>query len=250
MNFTDLIWELPNAIPNTLCDGLVNLFEERKDLQKQGMTATGVDLDAKVSTDFPLNSDISPELDKQLFEIMTQNNKEYIDLYAKSLYPEEIRHTLRSFPMYDTGYQIQKTAKDGFYTWHHDFDFAPILDTLPSIASGERKMLMSERICTFIYYLTDDFEGGRTQFYFNGDVHSVVPQKGKALWFPSNTMYLHRGEPVISGEKYIVTGWIYFDSLRGVRTTTLGSEEIRSKLGEENMVFLRDGNLILDRPVQ
>ena len=111
MNFTDLIWELPNAIPNTLCDGLVNLFEERKDLQKQGMTATGVDLDAKVSTDFPLNSDISPELDKQLFEIMTQNNKEYIDLYAKSLYPEEIRHTLRSFPMYDTGYQIQKNCK-------------------------------------------------------------------------------------------------------------------------------------------
>ena len=83
-------------------------------------------------------------------------------------------------------------------------------------------MLMSERICTFIYYLSDDFEGGRTQFYFNGDVHSVVPQKGKGLWFPANPLYVHRGEPVVSGEKYLLTGWIYFDSLRGTKMTTIG----------------------------
>ena len=141
----------------------------------------------------------------------------------------------------------RKTVKGGFYTWHNDYDACPVLDTLPTLGSGTQVML-SDRVCTFIYYLSDDFEGGRTQFYFNGEVHSVVPEKGKAVWFPANTLYVHRGEPVESGEKYLVTGWIYCETLRHTVITCSESKEIRSKIGEENMVFaIDDDGYLVDR---
>ena len=57
---------------------------------------------------------------------------------------------------------------------------------------------------TVLCYLNDDFEGGRTQFPSLN--YAVTPRSGKAILFPSG--YLHCGEPVTSGEKYILVSWI------------------------------------------
>lgn len=60
------------------------------------------------------------------------------------------------------------------------------------------------RYYTVLCYLNDDFEGGNTQFpSFN---RSVTPRCGKAVLFPSG--YLHGGEPVTSGQKYVLVSWI------------------------------------------
>lgn len=60
------------------------------------------------------------------------------------------------------------------------------------------------RYFTLLCYLNDDFEGGRTSFPSLN--HSVEPRAGKALLFPST--YLHRAEPLVSGEKYIIVTWL------------------------------------------
>ena len=241
MKYTDLIWELPNAIPNTLCDDLVNFFEERTDLQRQGVSGIGYNPNVKRSTDISLDSDNAPELDKQLYEIITEHNRNYVELYATKLWPESFRDTqVYSQVMSDTGYQMQKTVKDEFYTWHNDFDIDPVLDTIPTIKASENKIVVNERIFTFLYYLSGDIEGGHTQFYFGGEIHNIIPEKGKGIWFPANSLYTHRGEPVISGEKYVVTGWVYRSKYRAARQTCLLSEETRSEYGEDNMVFLLD----------
>lgn len=55
---------------------------------------------------------------------------------------------------------------------------------------------------TLLIYLNDDFDGGKTIFYdnyFNETVY-VKPEKGKALLFDISLW--HKGEEVISGEKY------------------------------------------------
>lgn len=64
--------------------------------------------------------------------------------------------------------------------------------------------LTRNRYYTVLCYLNDDFEGGNTQF--PALKYSVVPRCGKAILFPS--AYLHGGEPVIRGEKYILVSWI------------------------------------------
>jgi hypothetical protein len=65
---------------------------------------------------------------------------------------------------------------------------------------------------TFLIYLSDDFEGGETRYYFaspggNGmTARGVIPQKGAVVVFPqANTAsYIHEGSAVTKGIKYVV----------------------------------------------
>jgi len=56
-----------------------------------------------------------------------------------------------------------------------------------------------------ITYLNDDFEGGETEFLYQGV--RVKPEKGKTVIFPASYTHVHRGNPPIGGTKYIATTW-------------------------------------------
>ncbi|MDA7967074.1 2OG-Fe(II) oxygenase [Ruegeria sp.] len=79
------------------------------------------------------------------------------------------------------------------FDWHQDGYFER--------PSGERSLF------TFMIYLNDDFKGGGTSFC---DVYAgqsfpefcVTPKKGAALLFYHPIM--HRGDPVLSGQKYVM----------------------------------------------
>ena len=69
-----------------------------------------------------------------------------------------------------------------------------------------------QRLATLLIYLNDDFEGGETVFTKIGKV--VKPKKGKGILFWNTTTdeqiipeSIHRGNPVIKGEKWICTKW-------------------------------------------
>ena len=73
-----------------------------------------------------------------------------------------------------------------------------------------------QRIAQLICYLQSPDEGGATRFFgpaFNG--LAVPAKKGTALIFPTATLdgladerYLHSGEPVVRGTKWIVGTWL------------------------------------------
>ena len=85
------------------------------------------------------------------------------------------------------GTQLVRYAPGGHYIPHSDVG-----------------RLTMNRYYTVLCYLNDDFEGGNTQFPALD--YAVRPQSGKAILFPSR--YLHGGEPVTRGEKYILVSWI------------------------------------------
>jgi hypothetical protein len=61
------------------------------------------------------------------------------------------------------------------------------------------------RTLSTVLYLTDDFEGGGTEF-----PHQVYkPKAGQGLFFPSNWCYPHSGQKVISGNKKVAVTWWY-----------------------------------------
>jgi Uncharacterized iron-regulated protein len=62
----------------------------------------------------------------------------------------------------------------------------------------------NDRYFTVLCYLNDDYRGGYTSFPTMN--FSVVPQRGKAIVFPST--YIHRAEPVLEGTKYIMVSWL------------------------------------------
>lgn len=64
------------------------------------------------------------------------------------------------------------------------------------------------RHLAFMTYLNDVPEGGETEFFYQKI--KVVPVKGLTLIWPADWTYTHRGIPSVTGEKYIITGWLSF----------------------------------------
>lgn len=78
---------------------------------------------------------------------------------------------------------------EGFKQWHID--------------GGEEA---SDRALVYLTYLNDVPDGG-TEFLHHGYVEAQV---GKTIIFPSSLTHIHRGR-VAQSDKYIITGWIYWD---------------------------------------
>ena len=55
-------------------------------------------------------------------------------------------------------------------------------------------------------FLNDDFEGGETEFLYLYE--RVKAKRGMMLLWPAGFTHTHRGNPVLSGEKYISTSWL------------------------------------------
>lgn len=91
-----------------------------------------------------------------------------------------------------TNIKIQKTLPtEGYHVWHieHSNDF-----------------YNSKRAFVFSIYLNDVEEGGETEFlHFS---KRVKPKTGRVVIWPAGFPYLHRGNPPLSGEKYILTSWM------------------------------------------
>ncbi|RHW31401.1 2OG-Fe(II) oxygenase [Lysinibacillus yapensis] len=75
------------------------------------------------------------------------------------------------------------------------------------------KAASNNRISTLVLYLNDVEEGGET--YFPKLNFTVRPKKGMAVYFEYfyneerlNELTLHRGAPVIKGEKWVATQWM------------------------------------------
>ncbi len=91
-----------------------------------------------------------------------------------------------------TSLKIQKTLPtEGYHVWHVEhgrgFDNEP-------------------RAFVFSIYLNDVEEGGETEFlHFS---KRTKPKTGRIVIWPAGFPYLHRGNPPLSGEKYILTSWM------------------------------------------
>jgi hypothetical protein len=110
--------------------------------------------------------------------------KEYTDKY--STLKQYDQHTIYS-------YKVQKTVPTGgYHIWH----------------SEDGSIGFSRRIGVYILYLNDIEEGGETEFLYLSK--RIAPRKGRLLVFPANFPWTHRGNPPLSGDKYIMTGWVEF----------------------------------------
>jgi hypothetical protein len=91
-----------------------------------------------------------------------------------------------------TSLKIQKTLPtEGYHVWHieHGKGF-----------DNEARALV------FSVYLNDVKEGGETEFlHFS---KRVKPKAGRIVIWPASFPYLHRGNPPLSGEKYLLTSWL------------------------------------------
>jgi|694.fasta_scaffold01074_52 prolyl 4-hydroxylase len=94
--------------------------------------------------------------------------------------------------------QMQKYAPGEQYKEHYDYFF-------------HGPECQNNRVGTLIIYLNDDFSGGGTTFHKLD--FTVLPKTGRALYFQYNyepdvnLLTEHSGDPILEGNKYIVTAW-------------------------------------------
>lgn len=87
--------------------------------------------------------------------------------------------------------KLQKTVpQTGYHVWHCE-----------SGSVGNRN-----RIMAFILYLNTVTHGGETEFLYQ--TKRIKPQQGRLVLFPTSYTHVHRGNPPLKGNKYILTGWV------------------------------------------
>ena len=171
-------------VSDELCDELINYFET---VQKQNPSTISVNEKIHNGTNNRKDKslfldEINGTLTSRVNEYLTAAAKEYCDIY-NTLYLDD--GVIKS-----TKQKLQKTEiGGGFHTWHCE----------------DTNLASSNRIAVWTIYLNDVKEGGETEFLYHA--HREKAEKGKICFFPANYMATHRGNPPISNEKYIVTGW-------------------------------------------
>ena len=95
-------------------------------------------------------------------------------------------------PLHFTELKIQKTLPtEGYHLWHLEHN---------------KGMSNEGRAFVFSIYLNDVEEGGETEFL--NFSKRVKPKTGRIVIWPAGFPYVHRGNPPLSGKKYILTSWM------------------------------------------
>lgn len=88
-------------------------------------------------------------------------------------------------------FKLQKTrVGGGYHVWHYE-------------NSGRAT---ASRLLAWMIYLNDVDEGGETEFLYQH--RRERPRAGTLLIWPAGFTHTHRGNPPLSNEKYIITGWV------------------------------------------
>jgi len=127
---------------------------------------------------------------------ITYHAAEFNSIFWSSIYPEYTKKysILKGYPQHNIySIRLQRTLPgEGYHVWH----------------SEDAGQQVKGRILAYMLYLNDDFEGGETEFLYLKT--RIKPRKNRLLLWPAGFTHTHRGNMPLSGEKYIITGWVEF----------------------------------------
>lgn len=182
------IFAFDGALPDFLCDDMVERFEQHRHEQYEGRVGSevGENMSLKKTTDLVVSgkahwNDVDNNLFRSLGLAIRGFQKEY-----------EFFANMQQFK--DMGYNLQRYQPGEYYHWHVDADN-------PQLAN---------RQLVALWYLNDVEvgQGGETEFIHQGI--KVKPEKGKLILFPPFWTHQHRAVTLQEGAKYIATTWITF----------------------------------------
>ena len=125
------------------------------------------------------------------------------------------REDLINNKLVKTRNKIQKTIPgEGYHVWHCEHGALPL----------------GSRIALVMLYLNDVEEGGETEWLYQS--RRVKPRTGTMVICPSGFTHTHRGNPPLSGDKYIATGWYQGNiGLTQVQTAGLNDKQYMESMG-------------------
>jgi|TARA_R110000803_G_scaffold53702_13_gene110126 hypothetical protein len=187
-----------NVVDKQTCENIIKHFEEVKNAglsidrqSKEGVAKLTKDTDMYDLTETPdllPSNSITSANDKIIFQTFKEAfwncYNQYITKYDLT---QTTTHTLDGYV------KIQKTVPgQGYHVWHWEQD---------SVHHGHRLLLV-------MLYLNDVEEGGETEFLYQGI--RVKPKQGSIMICPGSFTHTHRGNPPLTGEKYVMNTWAVY----------------------------------------
>lgn len=194
----DLILEIPNFVPEVLCNHLIKKFDFDQNKQDGVVCMDG---ERKVIPELKNCKEINITKlgrdweweDSEMCKIIHDAVKSYFIFLKKNFDHDQPRHMFQKLiecpPTSDYGYTIQKQSENAKYAWHYDGGF------------GELNQFTF--LFVIIYLNTiEPGDGGETEFMSG---RKVRPERGKIIMFPASWTYPHCGNKILKGDKYILT---------------------------------------------
>ena len=187
-----------NALSKEHCEELIKVYEDsvelnyaisRKDMGKEKIYQDNnlVFVGSKTYVKDDIFFDAVQPAVQQFVNLAWISYEEYAKKYG-------VLTSLASHRFYDS-VKIQKTKpSEGYHVWHCEHD--------------ERKN--GSRLLLVMVYLNDVEEGGETEFLYQS--RRVKPKQGTMVICPSSFTHTHRGNPPLTGDKYMINGWIEYSN--------------------------------------
>ena len=198
----------PNAAASEYCERLIHRFEFTKETKSEGRgkvfsrnESEKINKLKKDDETYFIGGDGRDDLphaeeDKNLFAMDSSLLRDFgdilwgcYDIYAKGygILSEVMVHKVSPYV------RIQKTMPgQGYHMWHCD----------------DGNLFTSRRLVVVSLYLNTVEEGGETEFLYQST--RVSPVEGTLVFFPAGWTHTHRGNPPLSGDKYLLTTWLEY----------------------------------------
>jgi hypothetical protein len=184
--FDNHIGLFQNFFPEKLMKAYINHFEKSNE---QNLTWSRPDTERRKDAAIPMIFDMQEKY-------IPFNNDEFISIFFNECYKiythkYDLLRNLQRHTIYEM--KVQKTKPcEGYHAWHTE----------------NMTKEHSNRIGVFSLFLNDVKEGGETEFLYQK--LRIKPVKNTLIIWPAGYTHFHRGNPPLSGEKYILTGWIEY----------------------------------------
>ena len=188
----EYIHEERNMLSKTFCKEIIEKFESDS-RKKEGITNYGTVSKMKKRTDLSIDAITGWGVEsKRLYDTFLTAFRNYQNNLKLNVFGEEKAYIVDQLflgkNIRRSDFQIGRYGVGGYFKWHVDY------------------VHCQDRICNFIMYLND--HEACTEF-LNGK--KIKPEPGKIVFFPTTWVHAHCGQPVEKGNKYIITGFIYYE---------------------------------------
>jgi hypothetical protein len=194
-HYDQFIGYYPKAVSAEKCNRVVNYFEQMVEIQASYTRQKTEKCPKTIKNDFSIDVG-NPKSFVSLSEFVVGNIDPSVKIIMEELsncfnHYTETYDTLLNITMMSLYHKVQKTLpQGGYHIWHCEQ------------GSGTEM----RRILVYTLYLNDVEEGGETEFLYQQ--RRIPARKGDVCIFPAHFTHPHRGNPPLSGEKYIMTGWL------------------------------------------
>ena len=182
VRLNDLIQVHENVLTSETCDELISIFESNSDKHEK------IDQEGKPNfTQFNFTRNRVENIHNLLIKEVFKYRDKYYKYVHQEVFPSS--HAFEEF-------RIKRYNRGGQERFDTHVDVADYLT--------------ARRFLSFFWYLNDVEEGGETEFLYQS--RRIKPKRGTMVICPSGFTHTHRGNPPLTGNKYMINGWIEFDN--------------------------------------